>query len=333
MALAATEQIRHGFATDSDGRQLVEGGVASNTTDAGNPVKVGAKYVASPAAITSGHRTDLITDSRGNLRVALANGTAVTSVVSPADDLANGQNALATAALLSVYDGSTWDRARSDGTTGGQAVGGSVAHAATDSGNPVKIGGRVLSTSALVTDGHRVDLITNRYGSLKIDWYDRNANVVEFQAPADAASNGDRYLPVRAQGVRYNGSTWDRMRGNEEATLLASAARTTTQTSADITNYNGMTALIVVLDMTNVGTGDVTVTIEGKDSASGKYYTLLAGTNITSNSTNRYRVGPNLAAATNSVAQDYLPRVFRIVVTANNANSATYSVGYNLIRG
>ncbi len=93
-----------------------------------------------------------------------------------------------------------------------------------------------------------------------------------------------------------------------------------------------MTALIVVLDMTSVGTGDVTVTIEGKDSASGKYYTILAGTNITSNSTNRYRVGPNLAAATNSVAQDYLPRVFRIVVTANNANSATYSVGYNLVR-
>lgn len=115
--------------------------------------------------------------------------------------------------------------------------------------------------------------------------------------------------------------------GVTEATLLASAARTTTQTGADITNPGGRT-LIVVLDMTTVGTGSVTLTIEGKDSASGKYYTLLAGAAVITNSTNRYRVGPTLAVAANSVAQDYLPRVFRINVTANNANSAVYSVGY-----
>ena len=40
---------------------------------------------------------------------------------------------------------------------------------------------------------------------------------------------------------------------------------------------------------------------------------------------------PDLAAfVANSIAQDYLPRIIQIVVTANNANSATYSVGYNL---
>lgn len=312
--------------------KVSSGEVASGATDSGNPVKVGGKYNASSPTLTDGNRGDIQLDSRGRVKTVIGNGASSVDVVTPADDVSNGNTGLVTAGFNFVYDGSTWDRARSDGTTGGQAVGGTVAHDAVDSGNPVKVGARVLSTSALVTDGDRVDLITNRYGSLKVDWYDRNANLIEFQAPTDGASNGDRYLPARAQGALYNGSTWDRSRGNEEATLLASAARTTTQTSADITNYNGMTALIVVLDMTSVGTGDVTVTIEGKDSASGKYYTILAGTNITSNSTNRYRVGPNLAAATNSVAQDYLPRVFRIVVTANNANSATYSVGYNLVR-
>lgn len=117
---------------------------------------------------------------------------------------------------------------------------------------------------------------------------------------------------------------------NKEATLLASAARTTTQTGSDITNGMGNT-LIVVLDMTVAGTGSVTLTIEGKDSASGKYYTLLSGAAVTTISTNRYRVGPTLAAAANSVAQDYLPAVFRITVTANNSNSTTYSVGYTLL--
>ena len=87
-----------------------------------------------------------------------------------------------------------------------------------------------------------------------------------------------------------------------------------------------------MLDVTSAGTGSITVSIEGKDSASGKYYQILAGAAVTTNSINRYRVGALLAAVANSVAQDYLPRTFRIVVTANNGNSVTYSVGYSLVR-
>lgn len=118
---------------------------------------------------------------------------------------------------------------------------------------------------------------------------------------------------------------------NEDVALLPSISRTTTQTSGDLTNITGNT-LTVVLDVTSAGTGSVTVTINGKDSASGKYYLLLSGAAVTTNSTNRYRVGPALAASANAVAQDYLPRTFQIVVTANNANAMTYTLGYSLTR-
>jgi hypothetical protein len=147
-------------------------------------------------------------------------------------------------------------------------------------------------------------------------------------AGADATANPTT-TGARVFNMLYNGATWDLQRGNIEATLLASASRTTTQTSADITIHNAK-KLIVVLDMTTVGTGSVTVSIDGKDAVSGKYYNILTGAAITTNSTNRYRIGETLAAVANSVAQDYLPRVIRIVVTANNANAATYSVGYVL---
>lgn len=119
---------------------------------------------------------------------------------------------------------------------------------------------------------------------------------------------------------------------SEEVTLLTSASRTTTQTSADLQNLGGHAGLIVVLDMTTVGTASVTVTINGKDSASGKYYLILAGAAVVTNSTNRYRVSPTLAASANAIAQDELPPVFQIVVTANNANAGVYSVGYALVR-
>ncbi len=112
----------------------------------------------------------------------------------------------------------------------------------------------------------------------------------------------------------------------DNISLVPSAAYTTTQTSADQTNQR-CRGVVVVLDMTAVGTGSVTLTIQGKDPVSGKYYTLLAGAAVTTNSTNVYRVYPGLAAAANATANDVLPKTWRVVVTANNANSATYSVG------
>ena len=116
-----------------------------------------------------------------------------------------------------------------------------------------------------------------------------------------------------------------------ETTILTSAARTTTQTGADQTNNNGR-GLKVVLDMTNVAAGpDVTLTIDAKDPTSGKYYNLLTGASVTTVSTNVYTVYPGLTPVANKTVSDVLPRTWRVVVTANNANSATYSVGMSYL--
>lgn len=118
---------------------------------------------------------------------------------------------------------------------------------------------------------------------------------------------------------------------NDAVTLLASASRTTTQTSANLYNPYAK-GIQVVLDMTVVTAGpSVTLTINGKDQASGKYYNLLTGAAVTTVTTNVYRIYPGLTAVANATVSDNVPLVFQIVVTANNANAGTYSVGYNLI--
>src|SRR3989442_1724360 len=75
---------------------------------------------------------------------------------------------------------------------------------------------------------------------------------------------------------------------------LPSASRTATVTSADIPTL-GFKNLSVTLDMTTVGTGSVTLTINGKDAASGKYRLILAGAAVVMSSvTDRFlnpRVG------------------------------------------
>lgn len=119
--------------------------------------------------------------------------------------------------------------------------------------------------------------------------------------------------------------------GDPGVTLLASASRTTTQTSADLTNAT-CRGIVVTLDMTVVTAGpSVTLTINYKDPASGKYINLLTGAAVATVSTNTYRIYPGLTPVANATVSDVLPRTFQIVVTANNANAGTYSVGYNLI--
>lgn len=141
---------------------------------------------------------------------------------------------------------------------------------------------------------------------------------------------GDNQSPtgvVAEVPMLYNGTAnkYDRRRNNVEFTALASAARTATTTSSDIVTYNAR-GVTVILAMTTVGTGSVTITINGKDSLSGNYYTILTGSAVVTNSTNVYRIFPGATVAANAVANDQIPRIIQVVTTANNANSATYSV-------
>lgn len=110
----------------------------------------------------------------------------------------------------------------------------------------------------------------------------------------------------------------------------AAIGATTTVNGPDISN-RGDRGVTVTLDMTTVGSGSVTLTIQGKDPGSGKYYTLLAGAAVITNSTNRYTVYPGMTAAANLVASDVLPEIWRVIVTANNANPTTYSVGWSTL--
>jgi hypothetical protein len=185
-------------------------------------------------------------------------------------------------------------------------VQGAAAHAAPAAGNPVLCG---------MWDGANV------------------RNLISSAADAQSAGSTLGANPMLWNGVSGAAGSLDRQRNNVETTLLVSAGRTTTQTSADITTYNCQ-AITVTLDMTVVAAGpSVTVTIDGKDPASGKYYNLLTGAAVIAVTTNTYRVDPALVAAANLIAVLRLPRTIRIVVTANVANNGTYSVGYTLHSG
>lgn len=114
-------------------------------------------------------------------------------------------------------------------------------------------------------------------------------------------------------------------------TILASAARTATPTIADQTNLTGK-GVVVVIDTTAVtSTPSTVVTVVGKDSVSGKTYTIVASAAITGTGTIILRVYPGLTAAANLTVSDVLPYTWTITSVHGNANSHTYTVVAYLI--
>lgn len=171
-------------------------------------------------------------------------------------------------------------------------------------------------------------------GALMV-WDSAGSQWVRAESGADnadgvAVSTTTNKQRVNARLMTFNGTGFDRVRNNVDAIVLASASRSTTQTGADTTNYNGR-GIEIVLDMTSVASSpSVTLSVQGKD-ANGIYYTILTGAAVTTVSTNVYRIYPGILGVGNVAANDVLPRVYRIVVTANNANAGTYSVASSLL--
>jgi len=187
---------------------------------------------------------------------------------------------------------------------------------------------------SLVSNHLYIFPVVSRYMRLRVTSYTSGTvnGVAEFhtspspliQVGASSAQNGAWTVQP---GNTQNTTPWLVSAGPPaDLTLLASAAQTTTQTLADQANFAGK-GIRVTLDVTVAGTGSITLEIDAKDPASGKYLALLTGAAVTTVSTNVYVIHPELTAAANSIAKDVLPHTWRVKVTANNANSITYSVG------
>lgn len=116
-----------------------------------------------------------------------------------------------------------------------------------------------------------------------------------------------------------------------EVIVLASAARTATVNSADQANTHGR-GVHVIIDATAVtATPSVVAKVQGKDPVSGKYYDLLESAAITGTGTTVLKVYPGLLASANLVANDMLPRTWRVRLEHGDGDSITYSVGAVII--
>lgn len=142
------------------------------------------------------------------------------AVITPSATLTGIQNSLPWA----MYNASPTARTEGQGgplqanADGSLQVGGNVASAATDSGNPVKVGGKYNATPPTFTDGQRGDLQLSSRGSVRTNIIDGNGITgASVGGSTDGSASSITALHVVAHNKIYNGSTLDRQRSVVDA--------------------------------------------------------------------------------------------------------------------
>ncbi len=105
---------------------------------------------------------------------------------------------------------------------------GNVASASTDSGNPIKIGCVYNSTTPTVTTTQRVDCQSDSRGPIRVVITGADGTQTpQITTPGDGLSASISGMAARSFSLGYNGSTWDRIRGDTNAISVLPGLSTT----------------------------------------------------------------------------------------------------------
>jgi hypothetical protein len=163
-----------------------------------------------------GNDTDGLLVKLTNSSIPIGDGTTVVTIdTDPADGEANSGNALHVEGRTYVYNGTTWDRVRGD-----------------------------------ISNGMDVDV--TRVGGVVAIGDGSNAVSVDTTG-TDAESNAVNTLHTQARLYDFNGTTWDRKRG--QATISRVATYTSAQTGVAVwTPGSGRAACVTALQIQSYGT-------------------------------------------------------------------------------
>lgn len=157
----------------------------------------------------------------------------------------------------------------------------------------------------------------------------------------NAAASADAYAnptitQIGADGMLFNGTTWDRARNNFNVNTGDTGAKTATFNGATQTNYNAAGATIVI-NMGTVSGTTPTLTAQVQGSADGgtTWYNIAGAVTPTINATGvtTLVVYPGVAAVANAAVSSVIPRTWRLAYTIGGTSPSftitNVQVAYN----
>lgn len=115
----------------------------------------------------------------------------------------------------------------------------------------------------------------------------------------------------------------------EYGSVLTGTAASASANGADQNNptFRGLKVVVNVSAISGTSP-TLVVTLQGKDPASGSYYTLLASASLTSTGATVLTVYPGVTASANVAVSDVVPRTWRAISTVGGTGpSVSFTVG------
>lgn len=139
---------------------------------------------------------------------------------------------------------------------------------------------------------------------------------------ADAASNPST-PQIAADGMLFNGTTWDRARNNHYVNIDTSAAHTSTFNGATATNFNGRGVMVYINVTAASGTPSMLAKLQYSFDGTNFFdadTTNLQSTAITGIGAYVMMVYPGIATAANKALNGILPRTWRMGYTISGSS-------------
>jgi len=146
--------------------------------------------------------------------------------------------------------------------------------------------------------------------------------------PGDANALGNS-IDVLSVQYGYNGSSFDRWRNNAPITIFSATARTASENSADLINFNAR-GFYGHVDVTAVSGTNPTMNLalQGKeDEVTDNYLQIRAFTEITTTTTIDFLFYPTPATSGQytQTANNVIPRIWRIAFTIGGTDTPTFT--------
>lgn len=138
----------------------------------------------------------------------------------------------------------------------------------------------------------------------------------------------DTYMSVYDDASK----TWSRMRGNTALQMRESSVSAASNVTPSFDNISCSGAHFIIDVTAGAAAGnELTCTIQAQDVFTGKWYNVLTGAAIAAVGTVVLKVAPGLPGAVGAVANDILPRKFRVSNVHAGAVDIEYSITASLV--
>ena len=241
------------------------------------------------------------------------------------------------------YNGTTWDRAtgtlangldvdvtRVQGTVTVDSELPSADSLADATANPTA---PAVGSHLLAYNGATWDRVISTQGALKVApvMLSSGSLVVENAASGATDSNSGSAHGAAAS-LQFNGSSYERQRGNTEGALLASSVRATDTNSANQTNYNARGVLIYI-NVSAVAAGETVVPkLYLRDTTSSVDFLIWTGAAIDATGLKAYLFYPGTVSTRYTQAVDIaISRSWYLTMDHSASGNWTYSASYSYI--